>query len=94
MKLKKIKCSELNSRQKESYNLHKVSYLLADYGLTTVRLHDDYQIGDFLAISADEQYRVQLKSRPTIAKAYEGIRRQKTDDGFSNSRGLIPYRSF
>ena len=72
MKLKHIKYKDLNSRQKESYNFAKVSALLADYGVTCVRMHDDYNTGDFMAVSADGQMRVQLKSRPTIAKGYQG----------------------
>jgi hypothetical protein len=63
MKFKKIIYSELNARQKESYNFQKVSAIFADYGFSTIRLSDDWQGADFIAQHIDNQVflKVQLK---------------------------------
>lgn len=66
----KIKYSELNAKQKENYNFHKVSAALADYGYNSMRLSDDWQGADFIAISGDDMIKVQLKGRFTIDKKY------------------------
>lgn len=73
MKLHPITYSKLNARQKETYNFHKVAAKLADYGYSCIRLSDDWQGADFIAqhINGDRYYRVQLKSRLTIAKKYQ-----------------------
>jgi len=68
----KIKYSELNAKQKENYNFHKVSAALADYGYNSMRLSDDWQGADFIAISGDDMIKVQLKGRFTIDKKYIG----------------------
>ncbi len=72
MKLKKIKYNKLNSRQKEIFNFQKVSGYLADYGFNCIKLADDWQGADFLAYHKDgsNTLKVQLKSRPYIAKKY------------------------
>lgn len=72
--MNQINYKDLNARQKENYNYHKVSAVLADYGYTTIRLSDDWQGADFVAmhISGVEFLRVQLKGRLTISKKYEG----------------------
>ena len=69
-----IKYSDLNSKQKEIYNFQKVAALLADYGFNCIKLADDWQGADFLAYHMDgiSTLRVQLKSRLSIAKKYEG----------------------
>ena len=73
MILKRIDYKSLNAKQKEMYNYHKVSSLLADYGFSGVLLSDDYNGADFLAIHKDGQIlRVQLKGRVTIDKEYIG----------------------
>ena len=73
MKLKRIVYSELNAKQKENYNYHKVSALLADYGFSGILLSDDYNGADFLAMHKDGHIlKVQLKSRITISKSYIG----------------------
>jgi hypothetical protein len=71
MKLKLVRYSKLNSRQKESYNFQKVSALLADFGFTTLHLSDDWKGADFIAkhVSGATLF-VQLKSRLTINKKY------------------------
>lgn len=51
LKLKKISYSDdLNARQKENFNFQKVSAVLADYGYVTMRLSDDWQGADFIAL--------------------------------------------
>ena len=71
MELKQINYKELNAKQKENYNYHKVSSLLADYGFSGILLSDDYNGADFLAMHKDGQIlRVQLKARVTIDKKY------------------------
>ena len=66
--------SELNSRQKENYNFHKVAGELADYGFNCLRLNDDWQGADFLACHVDgvRYLKIQLKGRMTIDKKYLG----------------------
>lgn len=68
----KIKYSKLNSRQKENYNFHKVASKLADYGFNSLRLNDDWEGADFIAINSKQMIKVQLKSRFTIDKKYLG----------------------
>lgn len=72
--LKKIDYDDLNARQKEIYNFQKVASLLADYGFNCIKLADDWHGADFLAYHKDGEstLKVQLKSRPTIAKKYLG----------------------
>lgn len=72
MKLRKIKYSKLNSRQKEVFNFQKVAGYLADYGFNCIKLSDDWQGADFLAYHKDgsNTLKVQLKSRVFIAKKY------------------------
>ena len=54
MNLKKIKYNELNPRQKENYNFHKVASALAEYGYNSMRLNDDWQGADFIAVKGDD----------------------------------------
>ena len=73
MELTRINYSDLNPKQQESYNYHKVSALLADYGYSGILLADDYQGADFLAMHIDGTIlKVQLKGRITISKSYIG----------------------
>ena len=69
---KKIKYVDLNARQKETYNYQKISALLADYWYTTIKLSDDWQGADFIAMpfSWQEILRIQLKGRMTFDKKY------------------------
>ena len=50
MKLKHIGYNELNAKQKEIYNFQKVAAILADYGFNCIKLTDDWQGADFLAL--------------------------------------------
>lgn len=70
----RVPYSELNSRQKENYNFHKVAGELADYGFNCLRLNDDWQGADFLACHVDGArfLKIQLKGRMTIDKKYLG----------------------
>jgi hypothetical protein len=68
---------ELNARQQEQYLFQKCSAIFADYGYATIKLSDDWQGADFIAISHDskksgEFFKIQLKGRFTISKKYEG----------------------
>jgi len=73
VELRKIDYFALNARQKENYNFQKISSVLADYGLITIRLSDDWNGADFLALDNDGRVlRVQLKSRLSFAKKYIG----------------------
>lgn len=70
---KRIAYEELNSRQQENFNFQKVSAVLADYGFTTIRLTDDWNGADFLALrTSGETLKIQLKGRLTFDKKYEG----------------------
>lgn len=68
--LSKIKYIELNSKQKENYNFHKVASALADYGYNSMRLNDDWQGADFIAINGYNMMKIQLKGRFTVDKKY------------------------
>jgi hypothetical protein len=74
MNLEKIEYAKLNARQKENFNFQKISAVLADYGFVTMRLSDDWQGADFIALHIDGEtvLRVQLKSRLTFQKSYCG----------------------
>ncbi|PKP02924.1 MAG: hypothetical protein CVU11_10145 [Bacteroidetes bacterium HGW-Bacteroidetes-6] len=67
----KIDYNTLNAKQKESYNYQMISAVLAEYGYTTYRMHDDYHGADFHAVHVDGHVlKVQLKSRITIHYKY------------------------
>jgi hypothetical protein len=72
-KFEKVPYDNLNARQKESYNFQKVSGVLADFGFVTIRLSDYWKGADFLAQHiSGETLRIQLKSRLTFQKKYQG----------------------
>ena len=68
----KINYKDLNPKQQENYNFHKISAVLADYGFTTIKLYDDWKNADFIAQHKDQKIflKVQLKSRFSIDKKY------------------------
>jgi transposase len=73
MRLKRIKYSELNPREKEVYNFHKLSAVLADFGYSTQWLSSDWKGPDFIARHLDGPViQVQLKSRLAFFKKYRG----------------------
>jgi hypothetical protein len=70
----RVRYEDLNDRQKENYNFHKVAAVLADYGFNSLRLNDDWEGADFIALHIDGRtaLRVQLKGRLTLEKKYAG----------------------
>ena len=70
MKLDKVNYNDLNARQKENYNYHKVASALADYGYDSMRLNNDWEGADFIAVKGDDMIKVQLKGRLTVDKKY------------------------
>lgn len=60
---RRIEFRALNSRQKENYNFAKLSSVMADYGFNLLRLSDDWNGADAIAvhISGKNHLRVQLK---------------------------------
>ncbi len=70
----KIPYADLNSRQKENYNFHKVAARLAEYGFNCLRLTDDWQGADFIAchVNGETFLKVQLKGRLVIDRKYQG----------------------
>ena len=66
----KVDYNSLNAKQRENYNYHKVASALADYGYDSMRLNNDWQGADFIAVKGDEMLKVQLKSRFTIDIKY------------------------
>lgn len=74
MTLKQIRYTDLNARQKENYNFHKIAAVLAEYGYSCMWLNDDWQGADFIANHIDGRgfLKVQLKSRLTIDRKYIG----------------------
>lgn len=73
MKLSKISYGQLNAKQQEAFNFQKLSGVLADYGLYTIRLSDDWQGADFIAqhCVTNEFIAVQLKGRFGLWKKYQ-----------------------
>lgn len=74
MKFQKIEYQKLNSKQKENYNFHIIAAKLAEYGFNSMRLNDDWQGADFIAVykDGDPMLKVQLKGRFSIDKKYIG----------------------
>ena len=74
LKLNPVTYSELNSRQKETYNFHRIAGRLAEFGYNSILLSDDWLGADFIAYHIDGKrfYRVQLKGRMTIDNKYIG----------------------
>lgn len=72
MQLNKVNYNELNAKQKENYNFHKVAAALAEYGYNSMRLNDDWQGADFIAVHIDgkEMLKIQLKGRLTVDEKY------------------------
>ena len=82
----KASYSNLNAKQKENYNFHRLSSLLASFGFNSIRLTDDVHGADFLALSTKgDVFKIQLKSRLTFDKKYIGkglYLAFPSDDGF------------
>ena len=69
----RVCCDEINAKQKEIYNFQKVAAVLADYGFNCIKLSDDWNCADFLALHmpSRDTLRVQLKSALSVHKKYE-----------------------
>ena len=74
IRFEKVDYRRLNAKQKELFNFQKLAGRLAGYGFNCIKLADDWQGADFLAyhINGTTTLRVQLKSRLTIDKKYDG----------------------
>lgn len=72
----RVEYKNLTARQKENYNFQQVASLLSIYGFNCIRLSDDWNGADFLAIhhASDETLKVQLKAGLEIHKKYFGKR--------------------
>lgn len=72
MSFQPVEYAELNARQKELHNFHKIAARLADYGYHSMWLSDDWQGADFIACHIDGAtvLRVQLKGRMTLDQKY------------------------
>ena len=55
--LEKISYSELNAKQKENFNFHKIEAAISDYGFNSFRLNDDWQGANFIAINIVSDFR-------------------------------------
>ena len=71
--LTKVSYEDLNSKQKENYNYHKVASALAEYGYDSMRLNNDWEGADFISVKGDDMIKVQLKGRFTLSKKYKNI---------------------
>ena len=69
--LTKVSYKDLNSKQKENYNYHKVVSALAEYGYDSMRLNNDWEGADFISVKGDDMIKIQLKGRFTLDKKYE-----------------------
>lgn len=69
---RKIDYDNLNSKEKENHNYHKIAASLADYGYDSMRLNNDWEGADFIAIRQNKILKIQLKGRFTIDKKYIG----------------------
>jgi hypothetical protein len=70
----RIEYSKLNAKHKENYNFQKVAARLADFGYNSMRLSDDYEGADFIALhnESGEHLLVQLKGRLSFDSKYYG----------------------
>ncbi|MFP4239031.1 MAG: hypothetical protein ACLFRZ_06970 [Rhodosalinus sp.] len=84
----RIAYEDLNPRQQENRNFHKLAARLADYGFNCLRLSDDWQGADLIACHVDGHtfLKVQLKGRLVVDRKYVGkdvhVAFFDHDDGF------------
>ena len=75
MKRQKVVYAELTSKAQEAFNAGKLAGAMARYGYELTPVRNDDAGADFIAYRVGEPaLLIQLKGRPTIAKAYEGAR--------------------
>lgn len=60
--LTKLSYKDLNSKEKENYNYHKVAAALAEYGYDSMRLNNDWQGADFIAVRGNIFRRIDTSS--------------------------------
>lgn len=72
LKMERVNYKSLNPKQQESFNFQKVSGILADFGYFTMKLSDDWESADFIAMHyRDKSFlKVQLKGRITFDEKY------------------------
>lgn len=71
--MKRIDYADLDSRQRENYNITKLGALLADYGYHCMILTADWHGADLIAHHVDGHDKlIQVKSRFTLREAYTG----------------------
>jgi len=71
MNRSKIDYRKLNPRAQENFLYAKLASQLADYGYTSLRLSDDYNGADLIALREGEAaLHIQLKGRITIKPEY------------------------
>ena len=94
MKLRKIKYTDLNSKQKEVFNFQKVAGKLSDYGYNCIKLADDWQGADFLAYHKDGSgtLKVQLKARLALSKSMSENRSTWALSSCRRARVFLPGR--
>ncbi|WP_282117160.1 hypothetical protein [Cellulophaga baltica] len=70
--INRIDYTELNARQKEGFNFHKIAAKLADFGFNSMWLTDDWRGADFISVHKDGNLmlKVQLKGRFTVHSKY------------------------
>lgn len=70
--INRIDYTELNARQKEAFNFHKVAEKLSDFGFNSMWLTDDWRGADFIAVHKDGNLmlKIQLKGRFTVDSKY------------------------
>ena len=71
MNRQRIDYTQLNSRAQENYNADKLGALMADYGYHCMRLSDDFNGADMIALrEGEETLHIQLKGRVMIKPEY------------------------
>ena len=70
---KEVDYKKLNAKQQENFNYHHIAAALAKYGYNSMRLNDDWEGADFIAVKVgSDMIKVQLKGRFTILHKYKG----------------------
>jgi hypothetical protein len=68
----KVNYNDLNAKQQEACNFQKISSIFAEYGYLIIKLSDDWNEADFIALEfgKDNYIKVQLKGRLGFFKKY------------------------
>ena len=94
--VKRIDYNNLNARQKESFNFHKVAARLSDYGFNSIWLTDDWRGADFISVHKDGilMLKVQLKGRVTVDIKYLGKEIYIAFSDYDRNWYLYPHDKF